>query len=80
MKINDDFELIKEYSKIRINYRKEIKNYEYKVNYGEELETDIFRISKDGNYKCEIGAYISDFPLTIRNYLPFYLPIFLGPD
>ena len=34
------------------------------------MENDIFRVSKNGNYKCEIGAYKEDFPLTIRNYLP----------
>ena len=68
--VNNDFELIKEYYKLRINYRKEVQDYQYIINYGEELETDLFRISKTGNYKCEIGAYESDFPLTIRNYLP----------
>ena len=70
LKVNKDFELIKEYSKVKINYCKEIKDYEYIVNYGETLENEIFRIAKTGNYKCEIGAYEKDFPLTIRNYLP----------
>ena len=36
----------------------------------EEIENDIFRVSKTGNYKCEIGAYESDFPLMIRNFKP----------
>ena len=70
LKINQNIELIKEYSKVSINCRKEIQEYSYLINYGEELETDIFRVSKSGNYKCEIGAYLEDFPLTIRNYLP----------
>ena len=57
LKINQNIELIKEYSKVSINCRKEIQEYSYLINYGEELETDIFRVSKSGNYKCEIGAY-----------------------
>ena len=46
------------------------KNYSFIINEGEEFENDIFRISKNGNYKCEIGAYKEDFPLIVRNYLP----------
>ena len=50
--------------------RKKVENYMYIVNKDDEIETSIFKVSKSGNYKCEIGAYESDFPLTIRNYLP----------
>ncbi len=69
-KINKDYDLIKEYSKLYLKEKTEIKNYSFIINKGEELETDIFRVSKSGNYKCEIGAKDEDFPLTIRNYLP----------
>ena len=70
MRINQEYELIKEYSKIRINYKKEVENYCFVVNKGEEIKNDIFQISKNGNYKCEIGAYDEDFPLIVRNYMP----------
>jgi len=70
LRINQEYELIKEYSKIRINYKKEVENYCFVVNKGEEIKNDIFQISKNGNYKCEIGAYDEDFPLIVRNYMP----------
>ena len=69
-KINEEYELIKEYSRLKINNKKKIENYSFIINEGEEFENDIFRISKNGNYKCEIGAYKEDFPLIVRNYLP----------
>jgi len=69
-KINKEYELIKEYMKVSIKLRKKVENYMYIVNKDDEIETSIFKVSKSGNYKCEIGAYESDFPLTIRNYLP----------
>lgn len=68
--LNKDYELIKEYSKLKINYKKEIKDYNFVINLNDEIENDIFRVSKNGNYKCEIGAYKEDFPLLIRNYKP----------
>lgn len=70
LKINQEYELVKEYEKIRIRSKINVENYSFIINKDEEIETDIFRVSKSGNYKCEIGAYEEDFPLTIRNYLP----------
>lgn len=68
--INKEYELIKEYDKVKIHSRIERQKYRYIINQNEEIETEIFKVSKSGNYKCEIGAYPSDFPLTIRNYEP----------
>ena len=68
--INNEYELIKEYSKLKFNNKKNVEEYSFIINEDTEMENDIFRVSKNGNYKCEIGAYKEDFPLTIRNYLP----------
>lgn len=68
--INRDYELVKEYSKLKINYKKKVIDYSFEINIDDELENDIFRVSKSGNYKCEIGAYKEDFPLLVRNYRP----------
>lgn len=68
--INRDYELVKEYSKLRINYKKKVIDYSFEINIDDEMENDIFRVSKSGNYKCEIGAYKEDFPLLVRNYRP----------
>ena len=68
--INRDYELVKEYSKLKINNKKKVIDYSFEINIDDELENDIFRVSKSGNYKCEIGAYKEDFPLLVRNYRP----------
>lgn len=68
--INRDYELVKEYSKLKINYKKKVIDYSFEINVDDEMENDIFRVSKSGNYKCEIGAYKEDFPLLVRNYRP----------
>ena len=66
--INKEYDLVKEYSKIKVINKIKVYDYSYVINKGDVLETEIFRVSKEGIYKCEIGAYDSDFPLVIRNY------------
>lgn len=68
--LNKEYVLNKEYFKLRIDYRKDVENYCFILNKDQEIENDIFRVSKNGNYKCEIGAKDEDFPLIIRNYQP----------
>jgi tRNA(Ile)-lysidine synthase len=66
--INDEYDLVKEYSKLRVLYKKKVYEYSYVINKDDVMENEIFKVSKEGIYKCEIGAYDSDFPLVIRNY------------
>jgi tRNA(Ile)-lysidine synthetase-like protein len=44
-----------------------IKDWDNKIP-KKEIFDEIFRVSNEGIYKCEIGAYDSDFPLVIRNF------------
>ena len=66
--INKEYDLVKEYSKLKVLCNKKVYEYSYVINKGEVMENEIFKVSKEGIYKCEIGAYDSDFPLVIRNY------------
>ena len=66
--INNEYDLVKEYSKLKVLYKKKVYEYSYVINKDEVMENEIFKVSKEGIYKCEIGAYDSDFPLVIRNY------------
>ena len=67
--LNKEYDLVKEYSKVKLFNKMKYYEYSYVINKGDLLETEIFRVSNEGIYKCEIGAYESDFPLVIRNYM-----------
>ena len=66
--LNKEYDLVKEYSRVKLVNKMKYYEYSYVINKGDLLETEIFRVSNEGIYKCEIGAYDSDFPLVIRNF------------